>query len=246
METKIGVSQGDLDLKLEDFAEICDKGEEEQPEIFGPKIKLDLGTGSSIYDLGEPPIEAIGEEHAVEVIRVETSEEKPDEEMGTGDSPFHRVGEGDSFFGDYPRDDFEKVGEINLVETPQTPSEPVLTVHSGETPTSGEPRSKRIKTLAGRTDLPLVRKMLAQHTQTSPSSHQSSHKEPTQLTHKSHWLAAEGIVRRSSSTKQGPPVIEEIESSPKGSPIKSPETPVVPQDSPVLASEQAFSETSPK
>jgi len=96
--------------------EIYDEGEEDQPEIFGPKIELDLGTGSSIHDLGEPPIEAIGEEHAVEVIRVETSEEKPDEEMGTGDSPVHKVREGDSFFGDYPGD-FEKVGEINPTNT---------------------------------------------------------------------------------------------------------------------------------
>jgi len=69
----LGVSQGDLELKLEDFVEICDEGAEEQPEIFGPKIKLDLETGSSIHDLGEPPVEAVGEEHAVEVIRVETS-----------------------------------------------------------------------------------------------------------------------------------------------------------------------------
>jgi len=105
-----------LELKPEDFVEIYDEGEEDQPEIFGPKIELDLGTGSSIHDLGEPPIEAIGEEHAVEVIRVETSEEKPDEEMGTGDSPVHKVREGDSFFGDYPGD-FEKVGEINPTNT---------------------------------------------------------------------------------------------------------------------------------
>ena len=76
--------------------------------------------------------------------------------MGTGDSPVHRVGEGDSFFGDYPGDDFEKVGEINLEETPQTPSELVLSVLSKETPSSVELRRKRIKTLAGRMDLPWV------------------------------------------------------------------------------------------
>jgi len=35
-------------------------------------------------------------------------------------------------------------------------------------------------------------------------------------------------------------------SSLEGSPIKSPETPTVPQDSPVLVSEQASTETSPK
>jgi len=41
-------------------------------------------------------------------------------------------------------------------------------------------------------------------------------------------------------------VIEEIVSSSEGFPIKSLETPVVPQDSPVLESEQASIETSPK
>jgi len=41
-------------------------------------------------------------------------------------------------------------------------------------------------------------------------------------------------------------VIEKILSSSEGSPIKSPETPTVPQDSPVLESEQVSTETSPK
>ena len=41
-------------------------------------------------------------------------------------------------------------------------------------------------------------------------------------------------------------MIEEILSSSEGSPIKTPETPAVPQDSPVLESEQASTETSPK
>jgi len=156
------------------------KCEEEQPEVFGPQIKLDLGIGSSIHVLGEPPVQVVREEHAVEVIRVESFKENPDEEMakgdmpvhgdvkmgtgdepvledvelGTGDTLVHRVVAGDSFPEDYPGDDFAKVGEINLEETLQTPSEPVLTVPSEETPSSIEPRRKRIKTSAGRTDLP--------------------------------------------------------------------------------------------
>jgi len=51
---------------------------------------------------------------------------------------------------------------------------------------------------------------------------------------------------RSSSTKHGPPVIEEILSSLEGSPIKSSETPAIPQDSHVLESEQASTKTYPK
>ena len=169
-----------------------------------------------------------------------------DVEMGIGGKSILRAEGGDSFFEDFPGDDFEKVGEINPEETPQTPSEPILTVPSEETPSSAEPRRKRIKTLAGQTDQPWVLKLIAQWSQTSPSSHQSSHKQPTQPTRKSHHLAAQGFVRRSSSTKQVALVIEEIVSSSEGSPIKSPETPTVPQDSPVLESEQASTETSPK
>jgi len=58
-------------------------------------------------------------------------------------------------------------------------------------------------------------------------------------------LAAQGFTRRSSTTKQGPQVVEEIESPPEGSPIKSPQTPTHPQASPVLGSEHASTETSP-
>jgi len=63
--------------------------------------------------------------------------------------PIHEVGGGDSIFEDYPGDSFEKVGEINLEENPQTPTEPVPFVSSIETLTSAEPRKKRVKTLAG-------------------------------------------------------------------------------------------------
>ena len=140
-------------------------------KVFGPQIELDLGTGSSIHDLGEPPIEAVEEVHELVDIGDTFEEGKCDVEMRTGDMLVHRVEAGDSLFEDYLGDAFEKVGEINLEKIPQTPSEPVLTIPSGETPTTGEPRRKRIKTLAERTDLPWVRKMLAQQTQTSPSSH---------------------------------------------------------------------------
>jgi len=234
----------DLEIGSVEILEICDEVEEKEPEVFQPQIELGL---KNLSDLGEPPVEAAGEVPTVVEIRDEPSVEgKTVEELGTRDSPVHGMEAGESSYEDYPRDTFEKVREITPEETPQTPSEPVLTIPSEETPSSTEPRRKRIKTLAGRTDLPWVRKLIAQQSQTSPSSHQSSHKQPTQPTWKSHRLAAQGFVRRSSSTKQGAPVIEEIVSSSEGSPIKSPETPAVPQDSPVLESEQASTETSPK
>jgi len=111
--------------------------------------------------------------HEVVEIGDVFEEGKCNVEMRTGDTPIHWFEVGDSLFEDYPGDVFEKVGEINLEGTPQTPSEPVLTVSLGETPTTGEQRKKRIKTLAGRMDLPWVRKLLDQPSQTSRSSHQS-------------------------------------------------------------------------
>ena len=153
------------------------------------------------------------------------------------------MGVGDSHFEDYPGDDFEKVGEFTpektpqspathapenpAEETPQSPSTPTPENPVEETPASSEPRRKRFKTLAGRTDLPWVQKLISQRSQTSPSSQQTSQKQPSQATRKSHRLAAQGFVR-SSATKQGLPVIVEILSSSEGSPIKTPETPAVP------------------
>jgi len=67
---------------------------------------------------------------------------------------FIRVGGGDSILEDYPGDSFVKVGEINLEEDRPTSSELVLSVPSDEALTIAEPRRKRVKTLAGRTDLP--------------------------------------------------------------------------------------------
>jgi len=96
--------------------------------------------------------------------------------MGTGDIPVDDVGEGDSHFGDYPGDDFEKVGEYTLKETSQSPSIPAPENPTEETPASSKPRRKRFKTLAGRTDLPWVRKLIALKAKTSSSSQQPSHK----------------------------------------------------------------------
>jgi len=165
--------------------------------------------------------------------------------METGDMPFRKMEVCDSHFEDFPGDDFEKVGEFTPEETPQIPADPTPEIPLEKTPSSAEPRRKRIKTAAGRTDLPWVRKLITLKSQTPPFSQQSPHKQPSQPTKKSHRLATQGFVR-SSSTNQGPPVTEEILSSSEGSPIKTPETPAAPQDSPVLESEQASTETSPK
>ena len=122
--------------------------------MFGPQIEIDLETGS---DLGESHVEAAGEEHAVVVIGEETAREgKINLEMRTGETPVHRVEDGDSIHEDYPGDSFEKVGEINLEDDPQTPSGPILSVPLDETLSNAELRRKKVKTLARRTDLPWV------------------------------------------------------------------------------------------
>ena len=191
------------------------------------------------------PTRVFGKIHEILEIGEETLEEgKIELDLGTGDVHVHGVGGGDPILEDYPRDSFEKVGEVNLEEDPQTPTEPVLLIPSEETLTNAEPRRKRVKTLAGRTDLPWVQKLLAQQSTCTPTSHQPAPQTP-QPTRKSHGLAAQGFAKRSSSIKQGPPVIEEIESSQEGSPINNPKTPASSQTSPVLKSEQGSTETIP-
>jgi len=171
-------------------------------------------------EIEETSAEVFGEVHDVMEVGDDTSEEgKIELDLGTGDMPVHEIGGGGSVFEDYPGDSFEKVGEINLEEEPQTPSEPIPSISSDVTPTREEPRKKRVKTLVGRTDLPWVHKLLAQQSKTSAQT-----KQPNQPTCKSYRLAAQGFTRRSSTTKQGPPVVEEIESTPEGSPIKRLET----------------------
>jgi len=115
---------------------------------------------------------------------------------GTGAMPVQETGAGDLHFEDYPGDDFEKVGEFTPEETSQTPPAPI-SEHPAETPSSAEPRKKRIKTLAGRTNLPWVRKLAALKAKTSSSSKQTPQKQPSQPTRKSYRLAAQGV--RSSS-----------------------------------------------
>jgi len=90
--------------------------------------------------------------------------------------PVHDLGVRDSPFEDFPGDDFEKVGQFIPEKTPQTPADPAPAIPSEETPSSAEPRRKRLKTPAGRMDLPWVRKLIALKSKTSPSFQQSSHK----------------------------------------------------------------------
>jgi len=202
-----------LDKGFVEVCEIVEVEDDASEEGFGPKIDLDLATGSKpVHDFGKVSSESL------------------------------------PVFEDYPSDTFEKVDEIDLDEGPKTPSELVPSIPTGETLTREGIKKKRIKTTAGRTNLPFVRKFLAQQARSSsPSSRlpsAQSQQTPTP-TRKSYQLAAQGVFRKTSATKQGPLVIEEIESSPEGSPTKGLETAASKQPLPVPGSEQASTKSSP-
>ena len=90
-----------------------------------------------------------------EVTEAETGSKPVPEEAKkeAGAVPDLGSGEGDLPFGDFPGDDFDKVGDFTTEESTQTPPAPG-TKQPAETPSGEEPRKKRVKTLAGRTDLP--------------------------------------------------------------------------------------------
>jgi len=128
--------------------------------------------------------------------------------LGTGSEPVRDFGEVSSeslpVFEDYPGDSFEKVGEIDLDEGPQTPSELVPPIPTGETLIGEGTRKKRIKTTAGRTDLPFARKFLAQQSKSSSplSRLPSAPSKPTpKPTIKSYRLATQGFPRKASASK---------------------------------------------
>jgi len=135
-----------------------------------------------------------GNEPVREAEELRTGEEPvpADVELGTEDIPVRDVGEGDSHFEDYPGNDFEKVGEFTSKETSQSPSTPAPKNPTEETPSSSEPRRKWFKTLAGRMDLPWVRKLIALRSKTSPSpSKPLKNSLPNQPENHTDWLLKE-------------------------------------------------------
>jgi len=107
------------------------------------------------------PAEVFGEVHDVVDVGDDAFEEgKIDLNLGTGAEHVHEFGGSGSeslpVFEDYPGDMFEKVGEINLDEGSQTPTKPVPAIPTDDTLTREGTQKRRVKTLAGRTDLPWV------------------------------------------------------------------------------------------
>jgi len=136
---------------------------------------------------------------------------------------------------DYPGDSFEKVGEIDLNEGKQTPTEPIPSIPTTGTLTREVPRKKRIKTTAGRTDLPLVRKFLGLKSKSSPSQPKKSSTKPSvQPTRKSFRLASQSTFKSVKSSKDEPILVEDIDSSAESTPAKGSETASTDQRSPPL------------
>jgi len=170
-------------------------------------------------------------EDFVEVCDVEieddTSEEgfgpKIDLDLGTGAEPVRDFGgvgsESLTVFKDYPRDASEKVGEINLDEGPQTPSQPILYISTDDTLTREGTRKRRIKTPS-----PKKRSETTTSKQASPipSSEQASTETnpPTSL----RTPAFRPSPKRKASSKQGLPT--EPEEEPKSKRIKTSSLPL--------------------
>ena len=136
---------------------------------------------------------------------------------------------------DFPEDVFEKVGDLSPVQS----CGPAVQAHEQavQSPLDSVPRKKRMKTLAGRTDLPWVRKLQALRAQSSAAP-------PAQPTRKSFRLAAQET--RGKRARQGSPSIEEIPSSSEGSPIRDLDHEVEHPAPPVRATEQTDSDSSPE
>ena len=195
---------------------------------------FELGRGDSVDRTGEVPVqEVVGTGTRQEPVPAEV-------EQYSGGALEMDSGLGALRIEDFPGDEFEKVRELSPEGSTETPLAP-SSEQPAESPSSGEPRKKRIKTLAGRTDLPWVRKLQALRAKTSSSAPKSP---PAQPSRKSHRLMAQEIRARAHGQKT--PVIDLIQSSSEGSPVKVPVSqPDQPAETPVQKSEQASTESSP-
>jgi len=158
-------------------------------------------------------------------------------DLGTG---FDHVRDfGDELFSeieDHLGESFEKMGEIDLNEGEQTPTEPVPSIPTTGTLIREEPRKKRIKTTAGRTDLLLVQKFLGLKSKSSSSQPKKSSTKPSvQPTRKSFCLASQSTFKPVQSYKDEPILVEDIDSSAKNTPIKGSETASIERGSPLIA-----------
>jgi len=200
-------------------------------------------------DLG--PDEIFTDE-VVEVVEVSKEESMPENLLGlegfrAGSEPVSDFSETRTesplIFEDKLDDTFDKVVDIDMPEELKTPHETDPSIPIAK-PQPGEGlRRKRIKTSAGQTDLPLVHEFLAmQSKSSSPSSRQRS--VPPKPTRKSFRLASQGFHKKTSTSKQAPPLVEEIVPSPEGSPVRDSGTSSTKQATPAVRAGKAPAESS--
>jgi len=118
-----------------------------------------------------------------EVVRTGDEPVREVEEERTGDIPVRDVG-GLIFTLKITLEMILRRWGSRHLRKPHKHQLPPAPEHPAETPSSAEPRRKRIKTLARRTDLPWIRKLAALKAKTSSSSQQTPQKQPSQPTRK--------------------------------------------------------------
>jgi len=136
---------------------------------------------------------------------------------------------------DHPGDSFEKVGDIDLTEGERTPTESVPSTPTIGNLTGEEPRKKRVKTTAGRFDLPLVQKFLGLKSKSSSAQPKKSSTKPSvQHTRKSFRLASQSTFKPVKSSKDEPIIVDNVDSSTESIPAKGSETASTEQGSPLI------------
>ena len=168
------------------------------------------------------------------IVRAETGSEPVSEmgDLGTGLEPVPEVGEvgvePPSIFEENVDMSFDKVADF---ERDEEVDPPVVIVQpkiiSLPQPIEG-PKKKRIKTLAGRTNLPLVRQFRAMQAKALQTQSTKSKPlvQPTRKSFRIGWIAIQSTQKprkKSGSSKQSPPEIEKIVSCPEESSLRNPE-----------------------
>jgi len=125
-----------------------------KPKIDGSRVEFGENSGDEFVE--------IHEEIEVEDEQGEGFGPQIELNVGIGSDPIRNLA--DELFHeieDHPGDSFEKVGDIDLTEGQQTPTEPIPLAPIPENLTGEEPKKKRIKTIQGDLIYPLFGSSLA-------------------------------------------------------------------------------------
>ena len=133
---------------------------------------------------------------------------------------------------DHSWDTLKKVGDVDLTEVEQTPTETIPSTPTTGNLTVEELRKKRVWTTVGRFDLPLVRKFLGLKSKSSPSHPKQPSVQPSR---KSSRLASQSTFKPVQSSKDELIVVEDIDSSVESTPARGSETASTEKGSPLIS-----------